>query len=241
MATRCPLVCVTYHPPPPPPTPNPYPHPIPHPTPIHYSDVIMCAIASQITSLAMVCSTLYASADQRKHQSCASLAFVRGIRRGPVNFITATSRHKCTIANQTFLFIRLNSAISVLLWPLRHGGFSGCWLKWTFGAELETENLKGFPRLPILDHCAVTTARTRAVLHIPTDKYILALLLIKNIVEILHFHILPTGFLAPGFKYHGHVNVLIGTRGTELCNRSMTSCDMILSMLLQKICIAATC
>ena len=51
----------------------------------HYGDVIMGAIASQITSLAIVYSTVYSDADQRKHQSSASLAFVRGIHRGPVN------------------------------------------------------------------------------------------------------------------------------------------------------------
>ena len=45
----------------------------------------MSAIASQITSLMIVYSTIYSGADQRKHQSSASLAFVRGIRRGPVN------------------------------------------------------------------------------------------------------------------------------------------------------------
>ena len=47
---------------------------------LHYSDVIMGAMASQITSLTIVYSTVY-SADQRKHQSSASLAFVRGIHR----------------------------------------------------------------------------------------------------------------------------------------------------------------
>ena len=52
----------------------------------HYGDVIMSVIASQITSLAIVFSTVYSGADQRKHQSSASLAFVRGIHRGPVNF-----------------------------------------------------------------------------------------------------------------------------------------------------------
>ena len=51
----------------------------------HYSDVIMCAMASQITSLAIVYSTVYSGADQRKYQSSASLAFVRGIHRWPVN------------------------------------------------------------------------------------------------------------------------------------------------------------
>ena len=42
---------------------------------------IMGAIASQITSLTIVYSTVYSDADQRKHQSSASLAFVRGIHR----------------------------------------------------------------------------------------------------------------------------------------------------------------
>ena len=45
----------------------------------------MGAVASKITSLAIVYSTVYSDADQRKHQSCASLAFVRGIHWSPVN------------------------------------------------------------------------------------------------------------------------------------------------------------
>ena len=53
--------------------------------PLHYSDVIMNKMASQSTSLRIVCSTIYSGADQRKHQSCASLAFVQGIHRWPVN------------------------------------------------------------------------------------------------------------------------------------------------------------
>ena len=47
----------------------------------HNNDVIMTTIASQITSLTVVYSTLYSDADQTKHQSSASLAFVRGIHR----------------------------------------------------------------------------------------------------------------------------------------------------------------
>ena len=43
----------------------------------HFIDVIMTTIASQITSLAVVYSAVYSDADQRKHQSSASLAFVR--------------------------------------------------------------------------------------------------------------------------------------------------------------------
>ena len=52
---------------------------------LHYNDVIMSAMASQITSLTIVYSTVYSGADLRKHQSSASLAFVRGIHRWPVN------------------------------------------------------------------------------------------------------------------------------------------------------------
>ena len=47
----------------------------------HYDDVIMTTLASQITSLTVVYSIAYSGVDQRKHQSSASLAFVRGIHR----------------------------------------------------------------------------------------------------------------------------------------------------------------
>ena len=65
----------------------------------HYSDVIMSMVASQITSLTIVYSTVYSCADQRKHQSSASLAFVRGIHRWPVN-----SPHKGPVTRKMFPF-----------------------------------------------------------------------------------------------------------------------------------------
>ena len=65
----------------------------------HYSDVIMGTIASQITSLTIVYSTVYSGADQRKHQSSASLAFVWGIHRGPVN-----SPHKAPVTRKMIPF-----------------------------------------------------------------------------------------------------------------------------------------
>ena len=64
-----------------------------------YSDVIMTTIASQITSLTIVYSTVYSGADQSKHQSPASLAFVWGIHRGPVN-----SPHKWPVTRKMFPF-----------------------------------------------------------------------------------------------------------------------------------------
>ena len=51
----------------------------------HYSDVIMSAMMSQITSFSIVYSTACSGTDQRKHQSSTSLAFVRGIHWWPVN------------------------------------------------------------------------------------------------------------------------------------------------------------
>ena len=51
----------------------------------HYCDVVVGAIAYQITSLTSVYSTVYSGADQRNHQSSAPLAFVWGIHRWTVN------------------------------------------------------------------------------------------------------------------------------------------------------------
>ena len=64
---------------------------------LHYNDGTMDAIASQITSITIVYSTVYSDADQRKHQSSASLAFVRGIHRWPVN-----SPHKWPVTRKMF-------------------------------------------------------------------------------------------------------------------------------------------
>ena len=59
----------------------------------------MGTIASQITSLTIVYSTVYSDADQRKHQSSASLACVRGNHLRPVNF-----PHKWPVTRKMFPF-----------------------------------------------------------------------------------------------------------------------------------------
>ena len=59
----------------------------------------MGAMASQVTSLTTVYSTVYSGADQRKQQCSASLAFVRGIHRSPVN-----SPHKEPVTREMFPF-----------------------------------------------------------------------------------------------------------------------------------------
>ena len=48
-------------------------------------DVKMSAMASQITSMSIVYSTVCSGADQRKYPCSASLAFVMGIHRAPAN------------------------------------------------------------------------------------------------------------------------------------------------------------
>ena len=65
----------------------------------HYIGAIMSTMAYQITSLTIIYATVYLSADQRKHQSSASLAFVWGINRWPVN-----SPHKGPVMRKTFPF-----------------------------------------------------------------------------------------------------------------------------------------
>ena len=79
----------------------------------HYDDVIMGAIASQITSHTIVYSTVYSDADQRKHQSSASRAFVWGIHRN--------SLHKWPVTRKMFpfddviMFPKCNSLSAALL------------------------------------------------------------------------------------------------------------------------------
>ena len=92
---------------------------------IHYDDVIMSAIASQITSLTIVYSIVYSDADQRKHQSSASLAFVQGIHRGPVN-----SPHKWPVTRKMLSFDDvIMSVATVALFPY-YMGRERRWPRW---------------------------------------------------------------------------------------------------------------
>ena len=62
-----------------------------------YNDVILRAMASQITSVSIASSTVCSGADQRKHQNSTSLAFVREIQRAPIN-----SPYKGLVMRKTF-------------------------------------------------------------------------------------------------------------------------------------------
>ena len=70
----------------------------------HASENVVCKMVAilsppQITNLTIVNSTVYSGADQRKYQSSASLAFVRGNHRRPVN-----STHKGPVTRKMFPF-----------------------------------------------------------------------------------------------------------------------------------------
>ena len=88
----------------------------------HYDDVIMTMLASQITSLTVVYSIVYSGVNQRKHQSSASLAFVREIHRGPVNF-----PHKWPVTRKMFPFDDVimaryaDQCIFLFIWANLHG------------------------------------------------------------------------------------------------------------------------
>ena len=70
----------------------------------------MSAMASEITSLIIACSTVYSGAYQRKHHSSASLAFVWVINQRPVN-----SPHKWPVTRKMFPF---DDVIVILRSPL---------------------------------------------------------------------------------------------------------------------------
>ena len=113
----------------------------------HCRDVIMGAIASEITSLTIVYSTVYSDADQRKYQSSASLAFVRGIHRGPVN-----SPHKWPVTRKMLPFdnVIMITGNSTLRLTARSGGYK--------------KNLKNIFDLPFvrgIHRCSVVSPRMR--------------------------------------------------------------------------------
>ena len=71
----------------------------------------MSAIGCQINSLTVVYSTVYSGADKKKHQSSASLAFVRGIHRWPGN-----SPHKWPVTRKIFPFDDVTICTNQLAW-----------------------------------------------------------------------------------------------------------------------------
>ena len=102
----------------------------------------MGTMASQITSLTVVYSTIYSGADQRKHQSSAQLAFVRGIHRGPIPAQMASNAEKVSIWWRHHVLLRY------LLFSCLHIEF-GAWRYFQF--------------LPVLHVCTYACAYMKAI------------------------------------------------------------------------------
>ena len=99
---------------------------------VHYDDVIMTMLASQITSRTVVYSIVYSGVNQRKYQSFAPLAFVREIHRGPVNF-----PYKWPVTRKMFPFddvimLYADSSSQVLVLSECHYGRSVPLVAWVY-------------------------------------------------------------------------------------------------------------
>ena len=65
---------------------------------LHRSGIVMSTMVPQTTGVSVVCSVVFTGAYKRKHQSSASLAFVRGIYRWPVD-----SPHKGSVTSKLLM------------------------------------------------------------------------------------------------------------------------------------------
>ena len=80
----------------------------------HYNGIITRVMAPQIISLPTVYLGVYSGVDQRKHQSSASLAFVRGIHLWLMN-----SPHKKPVTRKKFPFDDVIMEKDVIQGPIR--------------------------------------------------------------------------------------------------------------------------
>ena len=105
------------------------------------SDTItMVSVQCVSVVLTIVYSTLYSGADQRKHQSSVSLAFVRGIPWWPVN-----SPHKWPVTRKMFPFdvVIIKISKNFMLFKIWMGLVGQIFIK------LRTCSIWGFLRLPV--------------------------------------------------------------------------------------------
>ena len=75
----------------------------------HYCDVLMSTMTSQITGVSIVCSTVCSGADQRKHQSSASLILFPSQRASNTENVSIWWRHHGHSLFQHIRKIRLHT------------------------------------------------------------------------------------------------------------------------------------
>ena len=132
-------------------------------------------MTSQITSLAIVYSTVYSSMDQRKHQSSAPLAFVRGIHH-----FTALLNSKLITNISNTDMLRIYKDVAIVRWLKASPGASN-WKLQYFRSTMPKQSVvqtmdwpAKFEPLPIVT--AVThiwSARNSATKHCPSFNIML--------------------------------------------------------------------
>ena len=116
----------------------------------YYIDVIMTTMASQITSLTVVYSTVYWDADKRKHQSSASLAFVWGIHRS--RWIPRTKGQLCGKCFHLMTSSWIHRPHSHRASKAKVWGFTYCWLEKLL---LNKQSSGRWFEVPVWRHCNV--------------------------------------------------------------------------------------
>ena len=128
---------------------------------------IMGAMASQITSLTIVYSIVNSGKDQRKHQSSASLAFVRGIHRWPLN-----SPQKWPVTRKMF------PSDDVIMYRMNWNCYSRLYHVWqiqtsyrpTHGVTRTCHAIKMLPPLPIIiPHQHHSGQGVGRLVHVPSE------------------------------------------------------------------------
>ena len=92
-------------------------------------------MASQITGVSIVCFNVCSGVDQRKHQSAASLAFVRGIHRWPVD-----SPHKGLVTRNVSIWWRHRISIGHK-WKILNSHNTSHTLRASCGTFIESASL----------------------------------------------------------------------------------------------------
>ena len=140
----------------------------------------MATMASQITSLFIVYSTVYSGADQRKYQSSASMACVRGIHRGPVN-----STHKGPVTLKMFTFddVIVHNIPSIRAQRIH--------VRLRLDAEMSSAKLRSFPYtlfVPSFDHflCLIESMYIYFTGEGTTDIYITVIRLLRWLRPYYH-------------------------------------------------------
>ena len=137
----------------------------------------MRAMASQITGVSIVYLTVCSGADQRKHQSSASLAFVRGIHRWLVKF-----PHKEPITRKQFSFDDV-TMVRIRLQMRAEFKRHNCSMLWH---QIRLVNVKG--RAQTLTHNSITNVNYRMEMKSEIRKRLFGIFTVRR--KWLHKHAL---------------------------------------------------